>query len=124
MSAATIIQILLSIALSSAAQAFMKAGMMSPSVAAAVGAGRPMDIVLAIVMSPTVLTGLACFGLSAAAWLMVLARVDLSQAYPFVALGIVVTVAMAILWFGEPVSALRLIGVALVAGGVILVALG
>ena len=124
MSAASIIQILFSIVLSSAAQALMKAGMMSPGVVAAVGGGRPMEIVLAVAMSPTVLMGLGCFGLSAAVWLMVLARVDLSQAYPFVALGIVVTVATAILWFGEPVSVLRLAGVGLVAAGVILVALG
>ncbi len=60
----------------------MKAGMMSPGAVAAVGGGRPIEIVLAVVLSPTVLMGLGWFRLSVAMWLMVLARIDLSQAYP------------------------------------------
>jgi multidrug transporter EmrE-like cation transporter len=115
--------IFVSIVLTSAAQLLMKAGMSSPSVAQVMSGGTVLNMVLAIATSPFVIGGLFCFGLSAATWLLVLSRVDVSQAYPFIALGIAATAAGGLLFFGEALSLLRLGGVAIIGIGVLMVAL-
>lgn len=51
--------------------------------------------------SPKVSPGLACYGPGALIWLRVLAMMDLSQAYPFVALGFVLTMALGFVLLGE-----------------------
>ena len=69
---------------------------------------QPIDTVASIITSPWVLGGLTCFGLSAVVWLLVLARMNLSQAYPCVALGFVLNATArawrnghhgAVIWF-------------------------
>ena len=85
--------------------------------------GGPMEVAVAVATSPLVLGGLTCFGLSAVVWLFVLSQIPLSQAYPFVALGIVVTVTAGTILFGETVTAQSLAGVVLIVTGVILVGL-
>ena len=57
-----------------------------------------------------------------ALWLTVLYRMDVSRAFPFLSLGTVGVVAASRLWLGEPVSARRWLGVALIALGIALVA--
>ena len=73
--------------------------------------------------SPLVVGGLTCFGLSAVVWLFVLSRIPLSQAYPFVALGILVTVTAGAGLFGETISWQAMVGVGLIVVGVTLVGL-
>jgi multidrug transporter EmrE-like cation transporter len=53
----------------------------------------------------------------------VLARLDLSLAYPFVAVGLVVTCLLGVVVFGEPSNYLKLSGIVLVAVGVLMVGL-
>ncbi len=115
--------ILASVLLSAGSQIILKFGMTAQAVQAALA--QPGDvprIALAILSSPLVLAGLACFGLSAVVWLFVLSRVPLSSAYPFVALGIVITVAAGRLIFGDPFSAFKIVGVILVVSGVLVLA--
>jgi multidrug transporter EmrE-like cation transporter len=117
-----ILFILLSVLLSSGSQILLKFGMTRPEVKLALAGGlEPMRILIAIASSPAVFIGLACFGLSAVVWLFVLAKIPLSSAYPFVALGIAVTVAAGRFMFGETVSVTKFIGVALVIAGVLAV---
>jgi multidrug transporter EmrE-like cation transporter len=100
----------------------LKFGMTTPSVQSALtNTTGPLRIALAIAASPLVLIGLASFGLSAVLWLFVLSKVSLSSAYPFVALGIVITVAAGRLLLGEPIPAVKLVGVALIVSGVLAV---
>jgi multidrug transporter EmrE-like cation transporter len=114
-----VLLVLLSVLLSAGSQVLLKYGMTSPAVRDAMAMqGEPLRVALAIATTPTVLIGLACFGLSAVVWLFVLARIPLSSAYPFVALGIAVTVVAGRLLFGEPLSALKLTGVALIMAGI------
>lgn len=67
--------------------------------------------------SPMVIGGFICFGLSAVVWLFVLSRIDVSLAYPFIALGIVITMVGGHFILGEPLSTQRLIGSAIVLAG-------
>lgn len=119
---AILLLILLSVGLSSASQLLLKVGMSSASVQQAMSEGPPLRAIGIALLTPLVFLGLACFSLSAVFWLFVLSKIDVSYAYPCVALGIVFTVAGAHFALGEPVSMLRIAGLGVIALGVSLVA--
>ncbi|MFT3967455.1 MAG: EamA family transporter [Sphingobium sp.] len=116
--------VLLSVLLSSGSQVMMKLGMSSPTVQTAISRGGMTDILLSVALQPLVMAGIVCFGLSAGTWLMVLSRMNLSQAYPCVALGIVLTAASGYWLLGEAMPPQRLGGIALILMGVLLTGLG
>jgi len=66
--------------------------------------------------------GLACYGTSGVTWLMALAKVDLSFAFPMLSLGFVATALYSWAYFGEVMSVNRTLGIALVVAGVFLIA--
>ena len=110
-----------SIALSSVAQVLLKLGMTCGDVRAAIAAGAPTGIVQAVLLSPAVVGGLALYGLGTVLWLAVLARAELSQAYPFVGLSFVLTAAMGYFLFADALPPGRIAGIALIVAGVLLV---
>jgi len=114
--------IVVSVAISALAQIALKSGMSSVSVQTTLG-HSPWATLGAALTSPAVIGGLALYGAGALLWLYVLARVQVSVAYPFVGLGFVLTAIFAIVILGEPVNALRLAGTGLVVAGVVLVGL-
>jgi multidrug transporter EmrE-like cation transporter len=114
--------ILFSVALSAGAQIVLKTGMSSPAVQAALAGGTRLDALVGIATSWGVILGLAMYGFGAVLWLFVLARIDVSKAYPFVGLGFLLTMAMGYFLLAEPVTVTRLLGTVLVAAGVYLVA--
>jgi len=67
--------------------------------------------------------GLACYGFSAVTWLVALAKVDLSFAFPMLSLGFVATAVYSRLYFGEQFSVNRILGIGLVIFGVLLIAI-
>lgn len=75
------------------------------------------------VREPRLWVGLMLFGVSAAFWLVVLSRVPLSLAYPFVGISYVVVVLLARFALHEPVPPLRWFGVVVVAIGIAIVGL-
>lgn len=83
----------------------------------------PADTLLRAAKEPYLWVGLGLFGISALFWLVVLSRVPLSVAYPFVGLSYVVIVAFARFVLHEHVPLLRWIGVALVVSGIVVVGL-
>src|SRR4030042_1660967 len=66
------------------------------------------------------LSGLASYVISVAIWLLVLARVEVSYAYPFLSVGYVVVTLMGYFIFQESLSWMRVTGVAIVIVGVFL----
>ena len=112
---------LVSICLSVAAQFCLKAGMSSATVKTALSDPLAPKTVLALATNPYLLAGFALYGLGAVVWLSVLARWDVSKAYPLVGLGFALTVVVGLM-LGEQVSLLRAGGVALICAGVFLVA--
>lgn len=113
-----------SVFLSALAQTAFKFGMSQPSAQHAVASigQRPLQSLFAILTNPGVLGGLSLYGTSAVLWLLVLARLDLSAAYPMVALGLILTMLAGVFMFGEPLSAARLGGTLLICVGVVMVA--
>lgn len=107
--------IFLSVAMSAAAQAFLKFGVGTVAIA------NPVATLVAMLMTPSVVIGLSLYGAGAIAWLFVLQRTPLSLAYPFVALGFVATAVIGAAIFGETLSIARMAGIGLIVVGCVLV---
>lgn len=116
----TLILILLSVGLSALGQVTMKRGVSTSAVQDSLS--DPLRAVLSFASSGSVIAGLTMYGVSAVIWLFVLARLDVSMAYPFMALGFLLTMVLGALFLGEQIDASRLAGTLLVAVGVMLVA--
>jgi multidrug transporter EmrE-like cation transporter len=110
--------ILSSIALSAIAQIAFKLGATSepaPMIRALLGP-------FAILTTPGVVAGLALYGIGTLLWVHALSRVDISQAYPFVSLGFVLTALGGWWLFGETISFCRLAGIMTIVAGTLLIA--
>ncbi len=118
-----IVLAIVSISLSAAAQLILKLGMVKIMAARSTASPGLAETLTAALGSPLVWAGLFVYAASALAWLGVLARLDLSLAYPFVALGLVVTCLLGVLVLGEPSNYMKLSGIVLVVVGVLMVGL-
>jgi drug/metabolite transporter (DMT)-like permease len=112
--------ILLSVACSSLAHLAFKVGVNRIDGGAAPGSARLF--VMAVAGNPYVLGGLLLHVAALATWLLALRRVDISYAYPFIALGFVLVLGLSNWFLDERLTAARLLGVALIVGGVFCVA--
>lgn len=74
-----------------------------------------------VAFNPFVVGGLFIFVVSMASHLVVLSRVDLSFAYPFLSLAYVVVTAYAYFVFNEDVNQFRIAGIALICLGTVLI---
>ena len=79
---------------------------------------------LGMVFSPMVMLGLALYGVGTVFWLFALRQLDLSLAYPFVAMSFVMVAGSGMLFLGEPVQPSRLIGLGLIILGLLVMARG
>jgi len=75
-----------------------------------------------ILFNPWVFFGLAMMVVSMGSHLVVLSRVEISFAYPFLGLSFVLVTLWGYYALGEDVSILRVVGVSLICLGVVLVA--
>ena len=113
--------ILSSVSLSAIAQLLLKTGMSSHSIQRALSQSETFSTVHVIATNPWVISGLFLYFLSAVVWLLVLAKFDVSYAYPFVGLGFIFTLGLGWWLLQEPVDASRMLGTLFVAIGVFLV---
>ncbi len=102
-------------------QTVLKLGV-SGSESGSLDISRPIALILFIMRSPLVLLGLLLYGLGALAWIVVLSRLDLSYAYPFVALNFVLIPLISRLVFSETIPGLRWLGIAAICVGIFLIA--
>jgi multidrug transporter EmrE-like cation transporter len=72
-------------------------------------------------LHPWFVLSLVLYAVSVINWLIVLTRVPLSVAYPMSSLGFILTFVAGVWWFGEPWSAIRLVGLVVIIAGVILI---
>jgi len=122
MTLSTAMALLSSILLTTGSQLLLKLGMISPAIRATIAKGETLPTMIQVALSPWIIAGLACFALSVGLWLRVLATLNLSQAYPCVALGFVLTMVGGHFLFGEVISPARIGGLALIIAGVGIVA--
>ncbi len=113
--------ILVSVVLASGSQIVLKGAMTAREIQRTIEVGSPLEILMAIMTSPQVIAGLTCFGVATVVWLFVLSKIPLSSAYPFIALGVLITVLAGKYLFGEAITPQKAIGVGLIMGGIVLV---
>ena len=118
MSASSLTLILFSVTLSAIAQIAFKYGV-HPDTAQS---PQLFPGHIAKFLTPGVIVGLMLYGVGTLLWLTALGRVELSQAYPFVGIGFALTTLAGWWLFGEQLSAYRVAGIALIIGGIVLVA--
>jgi drug/metabolite transporter (DMT)-like permease len=121
MNASTLSLTLLSVTIAALAQITLKIGVSTQAIREAL-ASSPVDFFVALALNPQVIAGFALYGLGAMSWVVVLTRVDVSQAYPFVGLSILLAFALGHFLLGEPLSIIRIAGMLLVVSGIVLVA--
>lgn len=117
----TIGPLLIATILGVAGQLILKHGMSQMGLLQLDAASVPA-IMWRMVTSPYVIGGLLVYGLGTFFWLIVLNRVPLSFAYPFISLGIILGLLSAWGIFHENIPPLRWLGMLVVCAGVLLVA--
>jgi multidrug transporter EmrE-like cation transporter len=65
--------------------------------------------------------GMFCYGASLCVWLAALSRAPVSIAYPMLSIGYVIVAFASMLWLGETLSPAKMLGIALICVGVVLV---
>ena len=81
--------------LTTAGQIVLKTGVSDPGLAGVLQSGGPIPFLMRAVITPLVITGLVLYVASSGLWLLILARADVSFAFPLVSMGFVLTVAYA-----------------------------
>jgi drug/metabolite transporter (DMT)-like permease len=111
----------LSITAGVAGQTLLKLGVSHPG-AASFASFDPVAVILMIFKSPLMIGGLILYGVGALSWIMVLSRLNLSYAYPFLALNFVLIALVSRLVLGEPIPLMRWMGIVLISIGIIVIA--
>ena len=101
-----------------AGQCFLKAGALKLG---KVTASNWLTHILGILTTPELLAGLACYGLGACTYILLLTRVKLSVAGPAVALSYVFSMLLGYFVFRESVPLSRVVGLGFIVCGVVLV---
>jgi multidrug transporter EmrE-like cation transporter len=84
--------------------------------------GNLMGQALKLLAVPPFWYALTAYGVSVIVWTVGLSRVPVSQAYPLLSLGYVLNIGLAWWFFAEVPNATRVVGVAVIIVGVVLVA--
>jgi multidrug transporter EmrE-like cation transporter len=84
-------------------------------------AGTLVASIEVLLKSPSFWIGMFCYGGSLCVWLAALSKAPVSVAYPMLSIGYIVVAAASVIWLGETLSPVKMIGILLICGGVILV---
>lgn len=116
--------ILFSIALALGGQFLLKSGMNQVGQIGGGSIAYYKAMLFKTFINPYVIVGLLLYALSSVFWLIVLSRVDLSFAYPFLGIGYLIIMFISWRYLHEPMSALRIAGAVLIGLGVVLISRG
>lgn len=114
------ILILVGVLLNAIAQLFLKAGTNVLGTLQVEPEGL-IATVLKIAFQPYIVSGLFCYVISVAIWIVALSKVPVSVAYPMLSIGYVVNAFAAWYLFGELLSTQKLLGIGVIVIGVYLV---
>jgi drug/metabolite transporter (DMT)-like permease len=113
-----LILIVITVCLNTTGQFMMKAGI---NKIGKIELSRFFDYVPRVVTSGFVLGGFFAYAVSAALWIVILSRAELSWAFPMVSLSYVLTAILSPLLLGESFSVQRFIGILVICLGVFIV---
>jgi len=104
----------LSIALGACAQVFLKKGVSGKNAAARSG-------YLALMLSPWVWAWALCFGLATGLWLIALAKIQVSYAFPLLSLGYPIVAVLSMMLLKERVTITRWAAILVITLGVAII---
>ncbi len=116
----TILLILVSVCLNCAAQLSMKKGMMLVGEITG-GMHGAISALPAMITNGWLWLSAFCYIVSIGLWLVVLSKVDVSYAYPFLSIGYVLSAVVGYFAFGEAVTGVRVAGILVICLGVVLI---
>jgi multidrug transporter EmrE-like cation transporter len=113
--------ILTGVGLNAAAQLLLKVAVKPLGHFTAFNADTLSGSILILLKSAPFWTGMICYGASVCVWLAALSKAPVSTAYPMLSLGYVVVAAVSVYWLGESLTPGKVLGIALICAGVVLV---
>lgn len=116
-----ILLILASVSLNAGAQVLMRTGMLKSG---EIGAGVPAlcKALPRMVSNGFLWLSLLCYSISIISWMVVLSRVEVSFAYPFLSIGYILSAVVGYFFLGESVTTIRIAGIVVICIGVLLIA--
>jgi drug/metabolite transporter (DMT)-like permease len=109
--------LLIAIALGAVGQLLLKSGVN------ALGEDvSPIYVLKSFIKSPSIMGGFVCYGISSLFYLVSLSKLDLSYAYPMIALSYVIVAILSYKYLGEGLPTLRIVGIFVIIAGVTMVA--
>ena len=112
--------ILSGVALNAFAQVSLKKGMQAIGIFSFT-LDNVLPIGLRAIVNPFILAGLLCYVVSVVIWLMVLSRVEVTYAYPFLSVGYIITALAGLIFLDENMGLMRWAGVFIICVGVVLI---
>jgi multidrug transporter EmrE-like cation transporter len=124
MSGVTWLLILTGVCLNAAAQLLLKVATRPLAQLSDFGFDTLKYSILSLGTSLPFWAGMFCYGTSVCVWLAALSKAPVSTAYPMLSLGYIVVAAVSVLWLGETLTPAKVMGIALICVGVVLVSRG
>jgi multidrug transporter EmrE-like cation transporter len=121
MSWVTWVLILTGVGLNAAAQLLLKVATRPLAHFSAFNADTLSSSVVILFKSPPFWSGMVCYAASVCVWVAALSKAPVSTAYPMLSLGYVVVAAFSVAWLGESLTPAKMLGIALICAGVVLV---
>ena len=121
MSALTWLLILTGVALNAAAQLLLKVATKPLAHFTSFDAATVSSGITILFKSVPFWTGMLCYGASLCVWVAALTKAPVSSAYPMLSLGYVAVAAVSAAWLGESLTPAKVLGIALICAGVVLV---
>lgn len=82
---------------------------------------KPITLAIRIFTNPLIASALPVYIVGFILWVLVLSKLELSYAYPFLALSYVFILIASWLILGETISPMRLVGVIIVCAGIVII---
>ena len=118
-----ILIICLSLLMSSTAHVFLKKGMLPNANGITISDGI-VNYIWVTATNPWIFGGMFLHVSALVVWLWALSRVDITFAYPFLALGYVLVSLMAWVWLGEELTQTKLLGMVIIIAGILVLSQG
>ena len=109
------------VALNAAAQLLLKVATRPLAAYSQFDFATLMASILVLARSAPFWVGMFCYGASLCVWLAALSRAPVSIAYPMLSIGYVIVAFASMWWLGETLSPAKILGIALICAGVVLV---
>lgn len=110
--------------LAASAHLLLKVGVSQVGAIGADQVREPLKLVASLLSNPRVVVAMPLYGVSFVAWLVVLSRLNLSLAYPALAMTYAIIPLASWLLLDESISALHWVGIVVVVIGVVLILRG